>query len=474
MSRTARLFLLVLVFVSVGHDGFTSPARQAPTLGVAGPWEGAIDVAGTKLPIVVAFTEGAKGLSATIDIQGVRELPLQAVRRDGVMVHFELAAGLGLCTFEGTFDGVTIKGTFTQGVTSGTFTLARPGSALPPPPAAPLPYRAEDVTFTNGAIRLAGTLTIPEGKGPFPAFVMVTGSGAQDRDEDIFGFKVFGVIADHFTRHGIAVLRYDDRGVGGSTGSIARSTTEDFAGDALAGVTLLEARPEIDHAHIGVFGHSEGADVAAIAAARSPKVAFIVMMAGIASRGDLVLRRQVEDSARALGGSDEQVARILSAHQTLMEAMLSSAGADALTQALRSLMQAQIEAQPAAARAAMGDVNAYIDKALPAVVAQHQSAWMKYLVAFDPAPVLARVTCPVLALFGERDTQVRPDLNRPVLESAFARGGNSRVTVKVYPAANHLFIRAVTGQASEYPTLEKTFVPGLLDDVVAWIRSVTR
>jgi uncharacterized protein len=474
MSRAAHLLLLALGFISIGCNGLAQPIQQATSSGLAGTWEGTIDLAGTKLPIAVAFIESPTGLNATIDIQGAKGLPLQAVRRDGAKVHFELAAGLGLCTFESTFDGVAIKGTFTQGVTSAPFALARPGTVPPPPPAAPLPYRVEEVTFTNGPVRLAGTLTIPAGKGPFPAFVMVTGSGAQDRDENIYGFKVFGVIADDFTRRGIAVLRYDDRGVGGSTGSIAASTTEDFAGDALAGVALLETRPEIDHVHIGVFGHSEGADVAAIAAAHSQKVAFIVMMAGMARRGDIILRQQVEDSARALGGTDEQVARILAAHQKLVEAMGANAGAEALTQALRSLMQAQIEAQPGTVRAAIGDVNAYIDKALPAVVAQQQSAWMKYFVSFDPAPVLAQVTCPVLALFGERDTQVRPDLNRPALEGAFAKGGNSRVTVRVYPAANHLFASAATGQVSEYPTLEKKFVPGFLDDVSGWIRSVTR
>lgn len=198
MSCTAHLLLMVLSFISVGHDILAMPVRQATTAGLAGPWEGAVDVAGTKLRFAVAFTEGFKGLSATIDIQGAKGLPLQAVRREEAKVHFELATGLGLCTFEGTFDGIAIKGTFTQGVASGTFTLARPGSAAAPAPAAALPYRAEDVTFTNGAVTLAGTLTIPEGKGPFPAFVMITGSGAQDRDEDILGFKLFGVIADDF------------------------------------------------------------------------------------------------------------------------------------------------------------------------------------------------------------------------------------------------------------------------------------
>lgn len=473
MSQLIQVLVLSLSVIGVSHDGRVMPAKQGASSELAGRWEGAVDLGAVKLPCAVVFSDNTSGLTATIDIQSAKGVPLTAVRFVGKTVHFELPSGLGVATFEGAFDGTTITGTFVQGVTHGAFTLARPGTT-PPPARVPPPYHEEEVTFTNGPITLAGTLTIPEGGGPFPAFVMVTGSGLQNRDEELFGFKVFGVIADYFTRRGVAVLRYDDRGMGGSTGSLATATTADFAGDALAGLALLAGRPEIDRAHLGVFGHSEGADVAAIAAARSPNVAFIVMMAGIALRGDAVLRQQAEDSARALGGSDQQVARILTAYQQFTDAVRTRAGTDVLAPALRTLMQAQIEAQPAANRAAIGDVNAFIDKAMPSQLAANQSTWMRFFVGFDPAPVFAQVKCPVFALFGEKDTQVRPDLNKAPLEAAFAKGGNTHVTVKVYPEANHLFIKAVTGQVSEYPTLEKVFVPGLLDDLVAWVRSVTR
>jgi pimeloyl-ACP methyl ester carboxylesterase len=480
MSQLIQVLVLALSVIGISQDGLGTPAKQAAASGLAGRWEGAIELGGgaLKLPFAVVFSDGSgsssgpTGLTATIDIQSAKGAPLRAVSLAGKTVHFELPSGLGVATFDGTFDGTTITGIFVQGTTRGPFTLARPGT-VPVPARVPPPYHEEEVTFTNGPITLAGTLTVPEGKGPFPAFVMVTGSGPQNRDEELYGFKIFGVIADYFTRRGVAVLRYDDRGMGGSTGNIAAATTSDFANDALAGLALLAGRPEIDHAHLGVFGHSEGADVAAIAAARSPNVAFIVMMAGMALRGDVILRHQAEDSARALGASDEQVAKILAAHQQLTEAVRTNAGRDAVTEALRALMRAQIEAQPGAV-AAIGDLTAYIDKAMPAGVAQNQNPWMKFFVGFDPAVTLAQVKCPVFALFGEKDTQVRPDLNKAPLEAALAKGGNTRVTVKVYPTANHLFIKAVTGQVSEYPTLEKVFVPGMLDDLVAWIRSVTR
>ena len=336
-----------------------------------------------------------------------------------------------------------------------------------------VPYQETEVTFKNGAITLAGTLSIPEGKGPFPAFVMVTGSGLQNRDEELFGFKPFAVITDYLVRRGIATLRYDDRGAGKSTGSIAMATTADFADDALAGVALLSSRPEIDHAHIGIFGHSEGADVAAIAAAKAPdRVAFIIMMAGISVPGDVALRQQAEDSARALGGTDEEVANVIKAHRQFTEAVRANATGADLSDAVRALMKAQLEARSPAGKAAIGDVDAFIARSLPAAVAQMQAPWLRYFVALDPADFLTKVKCPVFAMFGAKDMQVPPSLNQQPLEAALAKAQNARVTVKVYADANHLFIKANTGQPAEYPTLEKVFVPGMLEDLASWVKSV--
>jgi hypothetical protein len=438
---------------------------QATPTGVSGRWEGAIDISGTKIPLVAVFTESASGVSATMDIQGAKALPLKAVSHTGAKVHFELPAGLGLAVFDGAVDGDKMTGTFTQGPGVGTFTIYRGGVPVEKP-GPPPPYHEEAVTFTNGTITLAGTLTIPEGTGPFPAFVMVTGSGLQNRDEEIFGFKIFRVIADYMTRRGIATLRYDDRGAGGSTGSIATATTEDFAGDALAGVALLASRAEIDRTRIGVFGHSEGADVAAIAAAKSPgSVGFIIMMAGAAVSGATVLHQQTEDGARQVGATDDQVARILAAHQHVMDAIATNASAAARSDAVRELITAQLDGRPAAARAANGDTATVVNQMLPQALAQMNSPWMRYFVTMDPATFITRVRCPAYAAFGAKDTQVPPALHKGPLEAAFAKGGNTRVTVKVYPDANHLFIKANTGQVSEYATLDKTFVPGFLDDL---------
>lgn len=337
---------------------------------------------------------------------------------------------------------------------------------------APAPYRSEPLTVTNGDVSLAGTLTIPHGEGPFPAVVLITGSGAQNRDEDIFGFKVFGVIADHLTRNGIAVFRHDDRGVGESTGRLVASTTADFGNDALAGIARLAAMPDIDPARIGLLGHSEGAAAAAIAAAKSPAVKFVVLLAGPSIPGDVVTRRQAADGARAMGAGPEAVAKIEAAHRAMTEAVRRNASTDDITAALKALMTAQVEGAPPAQRAMIGDIPAWVEKSYRPHLAQIVSPWMKFFVAFDPAGALRTITVPVFAAFGGLDTQVLPELNEDPMRRALS--GNARATIKVYPEANHLFQRAKTGLVTEYAMLEKVFLPGLLDDVTTWIQTATR
>jgi pimeloyl-ACP methyl ester carboxylesterase len=448
------------VATPTGVRAFAAQADVNPS----GTWNGTIAVAGQTIPISVTFTRAADALSGSINVPGASGLPLREVRRDEAKLHFEFPAGPTMASFDGTIDGAKISGTFQQGLAAGTFTLTRHVDT----PAAPATYREEAITFSSGAVTLAGTLTIPDGTGPFPAVMLLTGSGAQNRDEEIFGFKPFKVIADVLARRGIAVLRCDDRGVGGSSGSIAQSTTADFADDALAGVSVLAARKDIDAKRIGLIGHSEGTSVAAIAASRDPRVAFIALLAPPAARGDLALRRQATDLAKMMGASDAQVATIAVAHQRLTRDVAAGAADDALTGDLRTLMHAQIEAQPGAANA-IGDVDAFVNRTLPAQLAQMKSPWMRDAISFDPATVLASVHCPVLAMFGGLDSQVPIDLNRAPLVAALNAAGNRAVTIKIYPEANHLFIKAVTGSVAEYPALEKAFVPGLLDDLAAWV-----
>jgi hypothetical protein len=471
--RARRISLVVIVMLTAGALSMATarPASsQAASAAMAGTWEGAITLPQLTLQIRVVLRETAGALSGTIDIpqQGATALALRAVSRDGPAVRFELPTAGPAAMFDGELRDGRIAGRFTQGPAKGTFALSR-AAATPEPVRAPVPYRDEELAVEGGDARLAGTLTLPPGAGPFPAVVLLGGSGARPRDGDVFGFKVQGVMADALTRQGIAVYRFDDRGTGSTTGAAAHMTTELFAVDALAALTALQRRPDIDSRRVGFVGHSEGATVAAIAAARSAEVAYVVMLAGPGVRGDLVLRQQAVDVARSIGASDEAVARIGAAHAAAAGAARDNAPAEVMTARVRDLVGAQIDAMPPAQRRAMGDRAKVVEQGVQLGMRQFGSPWMRFMLDFDPATALRQVKVPALAIFGGLDVQVAPVLNqRPVAD---ALGSNPRATVKVYPEANHLFQRARTGLVSEYATLEKAFVPGLMDEIGAWITS---
>lgn len=465
------VFALLTVIALFLPAALAGESPQAAPSDLLGAWEGDLQVQGIALKIRVVFADAAGALSGTIDIpqQGAAGIPLTGVKRDAASVHFELQSGIGAAVFDGRLDGNTIAGDFTQAGTRGSFRLSRAPAEAPKAAAEPPPYREEEVTFTNGDVTLAGTLTIPPGAGPFPTVVMVTGSGPQNRDEELFGFKPFRVIADHLARRGIAALRYDDRGVGKSTGATPESTTEDFAADALAGVALLAKRPEVQAGRIGVIGHSEGGLVAALAASRSRDIAFIVMLAGTAAPGEQIIRAQAEAMARVGGATDADLAKLRAQQDLLFKAVRSGEGWDAVAESARALGREQIQKLPEAQRKAIPDPDKAIDMAVRQQLAAAKSRWYRFFIDYDPALSLAKVACPVLALFGSLDLQVPAAMNSKAVEEATRKAGNRDVTVKTYEGANHLFIKAVTGSPMEYPTLEKTFVPGLLDDISSWI-----
>jgi uncharacterized protein len=440
----------------------------APAAAQANPhktWDGAIHVAGQELPISVTFTATDKG---TIDIQGVNGLALTNVRIAGDSFHLELQAGLGLCVFDGAIKGDLISGSFTQGPAKGTFDL-KPRQASAEPSEPPPPYRQEEVKIANGAVPLAGTLTFPPTAGRHPAVILVTGSGAENRDEEVFGFKVFRLLADQLTRQGIAVLRCDDRGVGGSSGSTPQSTSEDFATDVLADVAYLKTRPDIDAAHIGLVGHSEGGLIAPIAAARSHDIAFIVLMSGSAITGEKVMLAQGERLVKIRGLGPEAIAKQAETQHRMFDAARSNLPWEEAGKPFKADAEAQIAKLPEAQRAA---AQKMATQQLALIEAQYKgllTPWFRFFLSFDPATVLEKVHCPVLAFFGDLDFQVPADVNKTALEQALAKAGNRDVTIKVLPKANHLYQEATTGDISEYTTLKKAFVPELVPTMTAWI-----
>jgi pimeloyl-ACP methyl ester carboxylesterase len=326
----------------------------------------------------------------------------------------------------------------------------------PQTPKPPFPYRAEDVSFDSApGVRLAGTFTLPKGKGPFPAAVLITGSGAQDRDETIMDHKPFMVLADALTRRGIAVLRTDDRGFARSTGDFAKATSEDFAADAEAAVGYLAGRPEIDARRIGLIGHSEGGIIGPMVAVADPRVAFVVMLAGPGVPSRELMTAQREAVARTAGLPPEAVAR--------NEAVIGRVEA-ALAQG-KDTAQAEADAAKVLTDAGMPAAGA------AQTVRQLSSPWYRWFIAYDPRPTLRKLRVPVLALNGDKDVQVVAAQNLPSIREALK--DDPKAAVVELPGLNHLFQTADTGAPSEYARIEETIAPAALRLVGDWVVKVT-
>ena len=448
-----------------------TPALLAQT-GVAGDWEGAIALPGIDLGIAVHFIGQKDSLQATIDIpmQMAKGLPLTNVRAELPSVHFELPAGPGLAIFNGTAAGDSIAGDFQQGSVSARFHLrrskpAKAVAAVPPPP-----YREEEVRVPNGDITLAGTLSVPPSGGPFPAAILLTGSGPQNRDEEIFGFTPFKILADHLTRNGFAVLRCDDRGVGGSTGDMKTSTTADFSRDALAMLRFLQTRREIKGSQIGMIGHSEGAEVAAMTAAASKDVAFVVFLAGPAIPGDSTILSQIEGLGRLTGESDENIKHGLEMERRVFTTVKAQKGWDELRSMLIVEMRRSLDRLQSEQKAGIQNPDSMIAARVELQMSALRTPWFAFFISHDPASDLEKIRCPVLALFGELDTQVPPALNVQPMSLALSKSGNKDMQVVTIAGVNHLFQKAVTGSPAEYAGLEKRFADGVLDQLTAWLR----
>lgn len=455
------------------------PATASPVLPAAAPmaglWTGSLETGTVTLRLAVHIAAGPDGgYDSTLDSvdQGVLGISVAKTLYAGHVLTLSLPSLKA--QFAGTLgaDGKTLTGTWTQGASSLPLTLTRTdkapvGPRRPQEPHPPFPYAARDVVYADkaGGVVLAGTLSIPRGKGPFPAAVLITGSGSHDRDETLFGHKPFLVISDFLTRRGIAVLRVDDRGVGGSTGSKAQSNDHDFARDVRAGVAFLQAQPEINPRKIGLVGHSEGGLVAPLAAANAHNIAFVVLLAGPGVPGQQILREQNTLILRSLHAdpaliawSTQQQAKTFAILQSTPDNARATAKLDALLQT--SLASMPSEMQPHAA-----DYQANFK-------AQEQTVltpWFRGFLASRPAPVLAQVHCPVLALGGSRDLQVPARESLHAIAHALKIGGNKDVTVREMPGLNHLFQTAPTGALAEYGQIEKTFSPVALKVMGDWI-----
>ena len=325
-----------------------------------------------------------------------------------------------------------------------------------------------EVTFPNGDAVLAGTLALPPIRGPYPAVVLVSGSGQQDRDEalpGVPGYRPFRWISEHISALGIAVLRYDDRGTAGSTGRFLGATTADFASDAEAALRFLMARSEIDPTRVGVLGHSEGGVIAAMIGARNSDVAFVISMAGTGVDGAAVLSLQAMRMAAACGADPGAAMTAYDEARRMFRLTLEAKWGE-IAASIHEAITAQLAALPEEQR---GDITGRDVDALVLGQVQFIASWLRFFLPHDPGDDWARVTVPTLVLHGGLDMQVPADQNGEPIERALAEAGNDDATVVVFPTANHLFQDATTGCLLEYPELPMRFVPGFLDTIGDWL-----
>ncbi|MFD3425540.1 alpha/beta hydrolase family protein [Nocardia fluminea] len=450
--RTGRVIVSVL-FVVVGLVAGCSSAEETAGPTVIGSWHGDIQVPGQPIGIGVNFAENG---SATIDIpvQGVRAAALKDVRTEPDRIEFTIPDVPGGAGFQGELDGERITGDWVQSGERVPLTLERgaiENPARPQDPKPPYPYRSEDVTYRSGDITIAGTLTEPEGSGPFPAMLLITGSGPQDRNEDLMGHRPFQLLADTFTRAGYAVLRTDDRGVGGTGGVLDDATYADLADDAAAGVGFLRGRPEIDPAKVGLFGHSEGGYLAPLVAAKPDSdIAFAVLMAGPSVLGADVLIEQNKVIMAAAGSPqneiDDQVRYV-----TEWSALLLAGD----TEGAAAYTQRHNDSLPEGERAPQSAVDSF------------NTPYMASFITYDPKPALQSLRVPVLAFFGGTDQQVLATQNEQPMRDNLAAGPGA--TVHTFPGLNHLMQPSATGKPSEYSTIETTIDPAVLTYVTDWL-----
>ena len=464
MKTSSLKFPLAALRVFVVATAFA--ARGASAQEAVGDWSGLL--AG-KLHIIVHVTRDAAGDHVTLESpdQGSFVLTADTVAADATHFSFTIAR------IHGGFDGVwsTEKngwaGTWTQGSSLPLVLtpMASRSAAMAPAKrpqeeaiaVGPRPYRQEAVSFADAAanIRLAGTLSIPDGAGPFPAAVLISGSGPQTRDEEVFGHKIFLVLADALNRRGIAVLRYDKRGTGGSGGDYATATFTDFAADAESALTFLKSRSEIAADRIGLVGHSEGGIVAPMIAARDPSVRFVVLMAAPGMRLGPLLRLQGAKIAQASGVSEDDIAR--------RSAFIDKLSADLAGVTDNERVLAITKADVA---------RAVADKVVPPAGAEPvirlvTSPWAREGFRYDPLPALRQIKAPVLALNGSLDLQVPPAEDLEPIRIALQ--DNRQATIMELANLNHLFQTARLGTPAEYGEIQETISPVALKTIVDWV-----
>ncbi len=472
MARIDSFSILLLILAG---PGYTQSGN------IVGNWQGTLESGPIKLRLAFHITANDKGgYASTLDSldQNTFGISIRVTTFAGNKLHLDIPSIRA--QFDGTLNGngSEIEGTFTQGVPM-PLSLKRVDKVempnRPQEPKPPYPYDAMDVSYENKGIHLAGTLMLPRGQDTFPAVMLISGSGPQDRDEAMFGHRPFWIIADYLTRRGIAVLRTDDRGVGKSTGNSTQATLDDMAADVLAGIAYLKGRREIDGKHVGVIGHSEGGMVGPLAAARSSDIAFVVLLAGSGVSFQQAVdahASQAEVMMHEAGAPEASIALNNAIQNMIFRVLRSEGDAKTAIQKMHTELEKMKAALPESQRNALEDPVAVA--AVNQQFASAASPEMRSLILYDPGEALRKLKVPVLALNGSRDVQVSAKLNLPAIAAALAEGGNSDFAIEELPGLNHLFQKCNKCTVSEYGDLDETFSPTALTIMGDWLLRHTR
>ena len=455
MKKTTLILFAILTTMSIyGQD-------------ISGKWNGILEVQGTQLRLVFNINKTDKGYSSTMDSpdQGATGIPVTSTTFENSTLKIEITNAT--IQYEGTLDkNNAFVGTFKQGGQEFPMTLSRKAIEKevvkrPQEPTKPYSYYSEDVTFKNtkANISLSGTLTLPEKNGNFPVVILISGSGPQNRDEEIFGHKPFLVLADYLTKNGIAVLRFDDRGTAKSTGNFNNATTFDFAKDVESAIEYLQTRKEINKNKIGLIGHSEGGIIAPIIASENKDISFIVLMAGSTLRGDKLLLLQKYKIETQMGINEQLVENNQKIFAGAYEIILNeSIENEILPDTLSNYFTSKY-------------ANALPENQKLALVNQLTNPWMLNFIRLDPAIYLEKTSCPILAINGSKDLQVPSKENLEIIENIFKKSENTNVKTKELENLNHLFQECETGAIGEYGTIEQTISPIALEEILNWINT---
>jgi alpha/beta superfamily hydrolase len=467
--------LLTILLLSAVLAGMTQVQKK-----IIGTWEGKLNI-GPGLRIVFHFVETPAGI-----VKAVADSPDQSayglkcdtvVLQDEVIrveMHRQNAIFSGRLTNDSTLNGTFTQNTvypleLRKGVFHAPSAPKRPQTPLPP-----FPYRSEDIEYDSPdhSLHYGGTLTIPNGKGPFPAALLVTGSGPQDRNEELSDHKVFAVLADALTKNGIAVLRVDDRGVGKSTGVFADATSEDFAKDVNTSLDYLLSRPEVNRKKTGLIGHSEGGMIVPMVASNRNDIDFAVLLAAPGIKIDSLMAEQNAAILRSVGISQSSVNAYIPLYKRLMKIIITASDtADAAGKTISQFRQWASTVDSTSLKELGFDSETSIRNVTSLLVEAFRGKWFKYFLSFDPQPFLIQMNCKVLALNGDKDIQVIADSNLRGIESSLKKSKSKKITVQKLPGLNHLFQRCWTCTLQEYAELHETISPAVLKIINDWLKN---